>query len=138
MDPIRTLPLISIVGAIIGILSCYLPWIGDTAGTELFLAYDEGFQRFIPFCIMGVSALSAVLSVIMMIGEGNWPSAFVLFFAGVGLMILTSVFSMWTIGTVRASSMASIGFWISYLAGALMILGGSLYHVHMTRRCRAS
>jgi len=126
--------MISIIGAIVGIISCFLPWIGDASGTELFLMYDDGFQRFIPFLIMGLSALSAIMSVIMMMGMGNWPVAFLMFFTGVAMMILTSVFSMWTIGDVRASSIASIGFWISYVAGALVLLAAAFYHVHMTRK----
>ena len=131
MEVIRLLPFIPILGAIIGVGTCSLPWVGDVAGIDLFVVYEEGFQRFIPLAVIGLSVLTAVLCVSQLINIEIIAVPFVIFFIGVAIMILTSVFSMWTIDSVKV--VTGYGFWLSYLAGCLMIFGGALSYKALTR-----
>jgi len=125
---VQSLSSITLVGAFVGVFACFSPWVGDITGVDLFNSYGGSFQVFIPFFIIGLSAVSALLSVLMLTRTDYWYIPFIQFFIGVAVMILTSVFSMWSIDSVKVTSMVSMGFWISYLAGILMILGGALQH----------
>ena len=138
MNTIRALPLVSIIGAMIGLVSCFLPWVGDVTGIDLFNVFDDGFQRFLPFAVIGLSVLSAILSTLQILVPTFWYMLYIQFFVGVVIMIVTSVFSMWTIGDIKVTALTSIGFWLSYLAGGLMILGGALFHATLSRMSQVS
>ncbi len=135
---LRLLSIVSIAGAIIGVIACFSPWVGDQTGISLFVSYGEGFQRFIPLLIVALAAISVVVSSFTMMSPYNMSLLFAQFFIGVGMMAFTSIFAMWEIDAIRVTELVSYGFWMTYASGAAIILGASLYYAALARLARLS
>jgi hypothetical protein len=63
-----------------------------------------------------------------------WYVPYLQFFFGVAIMVVSSIFAMWIIDGVKVASIASTGYWMSYLAGILMIIGCAVYHLAVIRK----
>jgi len=126
VNGIKLSPIIAIAGAAIAIASCFMPWVGSIPGISLFVDYPE-FYSYIPFIIIGLSVATAVASFLYLIREELWFMPLIMLFLGVAIMILTSVFSMWTLDGSKVTAIAGMGFWLSYAGGALMIIAGAFH-----------
>ena len=133
VESFRLIPVISLIGAVVGIIASFMPWIHDVSGIDLYLSY-EGFQAYVPFITIVLSAVALVFSILAIRSTAYWYIPYLLFFFGVVIMVFDSIFAMWMIGDVKAASIASMGYWVTYVAGALMILGGAIYHLAVLRR----
>ncbi len=134
MEAIRLIPLISLAGCFVGIVASFLPWIHEISGVDLYISYGADFQAYVPFITLALSIVSLIFCIQILRDMRYWFVPYLLFFFGVAIMIVDSIFAMWVIGDVKAASMASIGYWITYLAGALMIIGAAIYHLAVLRR----
>lgn len=116
---------VPLIGAILGILSLTAPWVLGYSGIDLLEGSIQGYQRFLPAIVAAISVAVALLSVQYLLGP-RWFIPFVSFFLAVAMMIVTSLFSMWEIDGVKVMTESGYGIWMSYSAGAIILLGSAI------------
>jgi hypothetical protein len=134
VEAFRLIPLISLAGSIVGIVASFLPWLQDVSGVDLYLSYGGDFQAYVPFITLALSVVALIFCVLVLRDMRYWFVPYLLFFFGIAIMAIDSIFAMWVIGDVKAASIASIGYWITYVAGALIIVGTAVFHLAVVRR----
>jgi len=78
--------------------------------------------------------LTVIISVMTMTVRGFWFGTFICLIFGMGTMIVTSLFSMWVVEGEKMVHFVDIGFWLSYVAGAITLLGVALQYSMMFRK----
>lgn len=128
------LPAISLLGGIIGIAAFMSLWTQDMTGLDLISSPYTDFQKYVPLialilCIaaIGLSAFSLILGTI-------WFVPFLVLMLGVIVLAVTSVFTMWYHMDVKMAQ--GIGVWISYLSGAVVMLGSIIQYNTALRNYR--
>ena len=116
---------ISIVGALIGIFSVISVWASGMTGIDFIDCPLDGFQKFLPVIILVIAIVAAGLSAVYIV-RPRLLLPFLTFFLGVVIMILTSLFSMWELDGTKIVADAGIGFWLSYVSGAVILLGSAV------------
>jgi hypothetical protein len=147
MSYLRYVPVICIAGALIGFFALTQLWVHhvdgfdwsvDLTGIDLMNSPWDGFQANIPVIVAALSGVTIVVAILNMTVRRFWFGPFVALVLGIAIMILTSLFSMWTIGpageTERIVHFADIGFWLSYVTGGVIILGVALQYSVMFRK----
>lgn len=147
MSYLRYVPVICIVGAVIGFFALTQLWVHhvdgfdwsvDLTGIELMNGPWDGFQAYIPVIVAALSAVTIVVAILNMTVRRFWFGPFVALVLGIAIMIMTSLFSMWTIGpageAVRTVHFTDIGFWLSYVTGGVIILGVAIQYSAMFRK----
>ncbi len=130
------LAIISVIGSVLAVVSLLNPWVSGFTGLDIVGgSLDSGFQQYIPAIIVVISMIALVLSAYY-VWRIVWFFPFITFFLGVAVMALTSIFSMWEVGGVKVMQNADIGFWLSYAAGALILLGAGLAYMNLVRKVK--
>ncbi len=133
MKFVRFIPIIVVIGGLIGIYALISIWFGDLNGLDLVDTYPDDFHSYIPIIVTVISIIVIALAVLYM-ALGIWFFPFIMFFIGMAILLITSVFSMWTIGDIRVTTDAGMGLWLSYLAGTLMIVGFAIQFLVLFRK----
>lgn len=137
MNHLGYIAVISILGALIGIYAVLSPWVSGSSGMDLMTSSYEGFQKFIPITILSLLVFAVLLSTAYM-ARPIWFIPFITFFVGVAIMILTSIFAMWVIDGTKVVENSDYGFWLSYVSGALILIGSALTYTNQFRRVQTS
>lgn len=124
MNHLGLLAVLSTFGGVIGAISFGFPWAFGLSGIDLIDGYSDGFQRILPIVILLIM-VSIVLLTLMQVLRLRWFIPFITFFLAVATMLLTSIFAMWEVDGVTASSEAGLGLWMSYAAGTVVLLGSA-------------
>lgn len=134
MSVLRFLPMISLAGGLVGILSCLMEWALGMTGLDFISGSFEDFQKYLPVTVLVVSALTIVTSVSCIILSEPLTMLFFQFFFGVAILILTSVFAMWSVDGFKMASESGLGMWMAYVSGVLIMVGSALYFSSISKR----
>lgn len=140
MSYLRYIPVICVIGAVIGAIAVTQLWIHatvgfdwtrDLTGLDLMGSALDGFQKYLPMVVCVLSVLAAVVAVATMTVRGFWFGIFICLILGIVIMVTTTMFSMWDVGGERIVHFVDIGFWLSYAAGGLILLGAAVQYSMM-------
>ena len=143
MNYLRFIPIISVVGAVIGYLSFTQLWVHEVVGYDwsanltgmgLMDCGWGGFECYIPLIMVILATVAAVVSVLSMFLQGFWFAPFISLVMGIVIMALNSVFSMWYPFDDKIIHFVDSGFWLAYACGAVIVLGCALQYSLMFRR----
>jgi len=129
-------PLFATAGAIVGIYSLFNVWAFDTTGFDMLSSSLSGWEKYIPAVVVVLCILSLVFSILFVISPKYWYMIYMAMVMGIAIMLITSLFSMWTVDGIRASTQAGNGLWLSYASGALMVLGAAIQYAYMCTKAR--
>jgi len=124
MNHLGLLAVLSTFGGVIGAISFGFPWAFGLSGIDLIDGYVDGFQGILLIVILPIMVSMALLSLSQVL-RPRWFIPFITFFLAVAAMLLTSVFAMWDVDGVKASSEAGMGLWMSYIAGIVVLLSSA-------------
>ncbi len=125
MNHLGYMTMISILGGAVGICSFLYPWALGLNGFDMVSDSIGGLEPLIPVLILILSVTAVLLSATY-IFRPRWFIPFLTFFLGVATLILTSVFTMWSVDGSRID--ADMGVWISYLSGIVIMAGSALLY----------
>jgi hypothetical protein len=143
MNYIRYIPIICIIGAAVGVFALTQLWIHETAGyvwtkdltgLDLMNSSLDGFQKYVPLIVCVISVIAAGLAVATMTVRGFWYGIFICMIMGVLLMVATTTFSSWEVAGEKMVHFVDIGFWLSYVAGGLIIVGAAVQYTLLFRK----
>ena len=134
MELLRFLPVFTLAGAVVGVIAVLSPWFAGMTGLDVMTTDYEDFQKYIPVMILVLAVIAAALAVIHLLVPGFVLIPFITFFFGVAIMLLTSLFTMWTIDGVKVVQSAGIGLWMSYISGVLIIAETAILYAMFARR----
>jgi len=135
MEYLRFLPILVVAGGLVGIYTLFAPWVDGYSGIDMMNYTVGGFEKYVPVIIGALSVIAIVFACLYFI-FGTWIIPFVTLVLGAAILLLTSVFSLWSEGGTRVAIGAGIGFWLCYLAGALMVLEFVLHLIIGSRKPR--
>ena len=147
MNYLRYVPIICVIGAIVGVISITQLWIhgvtgfewsSDLTGIDLMGSDLDGFQKYLPIVICAFSVLAAIMAILTMTVRRLRYGIFICMIFGIVVLVLTTVFSMWTIDGERIVHFVSSGFWLSYAAGGLILIGAAIQYSLMFIKPRKS
>jgi hypothetical protein len=143
MKYLRFVPIICILGSLVGFFSFTQLWVHETTsfewmqnltGMDLMNCEWDGFQKYIPTLMVVFSALTVIIAILTMTVRGFWFGTFICMVFGIVILALTSVFSMWVVDGEKMVHFVDTGFWLSYAAGALMVVGAAIQYAAMFRK----
>lgn len=143
MSYLRYVPTVCILGAVIGFISYTqlwvhvadgFPWLENLTGAELINCDWGGFQAYIPTIMVVLSVMTIAVAFMTMTIPGFWFGSFICLIFGVAIMALTSVFSMWTVDGEKIIHFVDTGFWLSYAAGAVILIGVAIHYSVMFKK----
>jgi hypothetical protein len=91
----------------------------------------DGFQKYMPIVVCVLSVIAAVIAVATMTIRGFWYGIFVCLIFGIAIMVTTTMFSMWDVDGERIVHFVDTGFWLSYAAGGLILVGAAVQYSMM-------
>ncbi len=128
------LPAISLIGGIVGIWAFLSPWILGLTGMDLIDSSYEDFQKYLPMVALILCVAVMCLSAFSIVLGTPWFMSFLVLFLGMAVLLATSFFTMWV--PAEAKMAQDMGIWISYLAGALIMLGSIVQYMTAMKRVR--
>ena len=140
MSYLRYVPIVCVIGSIVGIISVTQLWIHSTpgfdwtqnlSGLDLMNSTLDGFQKYMPIVVCVLSVIAAVIAVATMTIRGFWYGIFVCLIFGIAIMVTTTMFSMWDVDGERIVHFVDTGFWLSYAAGGLILVGAAVQYSMM-------
>lgn len=143
MNYLRYLPVICIVGAVVGFVSFTqlwvhaldgYPWSLDLTGIQMMDSGWDGFQAYVPVIMVVFSVAVIVLSILAMASPRFWFAPFVSLLLGILIMALNSLFSMWVPFDDKIIHFVDIGFWLAYACGAIIVIGCAIQYSSMFRK----
>jgi len=143
MNYLRYLPVICIVGAVVGFISFTQLWVHtvdgyawslNLTGMQLMDSGWEGFQAYVPVIMVVFSVAVIVLSILAMTSPRFWFAPFVSLLMGILIMALNSLFSMWVPFDDKIIHFVDIGFWLAYACGAIIVIGCAIQYSSMFRK----
>lgn len=124
MNHLGYVAMLSVLGGLIGVFACIADWTPGNNGFDL-LESSADLQVFIPIMVLILSVIVVLLSITYTIRPW-WFIPLIIFFLGVAILILTSLFAMWTIDGSKV--VTDKGVWTSYISGAvIMVASAAIY-----------
>jgi len=129
-------PLFAVAGAVVGIYALFSVWAFDITGINLMSSSLVGWEKYIPMIVVVLCVFSLIVSILFVLSSRCWYMIYVAMVFGIIILIMTSLFSMWSVEGVRASTQAGLGMWLSYGSGALMMLGAAIQYAYMCTKAK--